>query len=113
MQWYGMLLSLIMPAKCQVPSTLSSAFYDLLRINQSPMGLTGSQPSQVLIQADFSVPARMTADKGGGKRADMTVEWKGVALEKCTVDPFSSYNHCAEAWRGLPDFLVSDWMVPW
>lgn len=72
-QWYGMLLSLIMPAKCQVPSTLSSAFYDLLRINQSPMGLTGSQPSQVLIQADFSVPARMTAD--------MTMEWKGVALE--------------------------------
>ena len=94
-----------LPSECRVPSTLSSALYDLLRINAN-----GSQPSQVLIQysvqADFSVPARMTADKGGGKRADMTVEWKGVALEKCTVDPFSSFNHCTETWRGWPDFLV-------
>ena len=42
MVWYA-IVSLIMPAKCQVPSTLSSALYDLLRINQLPMGHTGSQ----------------------------------------------------------------------
>lgn len=77
MVWYAIVSHLASqaPAKCQVPYHRPS----MICCTSMPMGPQAH--SQVLIQADFSVPARMTADKGNGKRADMTVEWKGVALE--------------------------------
>ena len=47
----------------------------------------------------------MTADKGGGKRADMTMEWKRCGSGKCTVDPLTIVQRlgedCPISWFGV------------